>query len=210
MLSERLKFYSDPFPHAIITNYYDENSLKHVWQELEAITLNDMLQPAELTYSAKDENDGSLLKRNWALVLDSLYPPENSCITMYMFNNLITAPDMIEAFKKSSDLILRYFFDIGLTGTLVSYYENGDYYNKHTDKSVLTTLIHLYKEPKQFTGGELVFPEHNYTLPIENNRCIVFPSIVPHAVNEIRMEKENKTYGRYCITHLHAVMPGRN
>ena len=39
--------------------------------------------------------------------------------------------------------------------TMISYYDTGKYYKPHIDSTHFTCLIWLFKEPKQFKGGDL-------------------------------------------------------
>ena len=47
-----------------------------------------------------------------------------------------------------------------MNALLVSHYEGGDHYKPHPDESIGSMVIWLYKEPKQFTGGEFIFTDY--------------------------------------------------
>ena len=61
---------------------------------------------------------------------------------------------------------------------------------------------YFYKEPKKFSGGELIFPKYDYQLTCKNNSIILFPGWVEHAVNEVKIENSDyyDGWGRYSIT----------
>jgi Rps23 Pro-64 3,4-dihydroxylase Tpa1-like proline 4-hydroxylase len=87
--------------------------------------------------------------------------------------------------------------------TLVSYYENSDYYKPHSDVAVYSTLTYLYKDPKNFTGGDISFIIENERLDIEiqNNLSIVFPSGYLHEVSPVTILNSGlEDHGRYCIS----------
>jgi Rps23 Pro-64 3,4-dihydroxylase Tpa1-like proline 4-hydroxylase len=85
---------------------------------------------------------------------------------------------------------------------LVSYYEHGDSYAEHHDVCVVTCLFWFYKEPKQFSGGELFFPQFNKTFPPKNNSLLMFPSHAKHLVTPVQIEEKyrGKGFGRYCVS----------
>ena len=52
---------------------------------------------------------------------------------------------------------------------LFSLYLNGGEYEKHTDRSVSTALFWLNKEPKKFTGGDLILHDIDKKIDYVNN-----------------------------------------
>ena len=75
---------------------------------------------------------------------------------------------------------------------------------------------YFHKEPKVFSGGELIFPKYNYTFDCPNNSLIMMPGWVEHGVNEVSIEDSDyyDGYGRYSITSFfgnkHPVVGGSN
>ena len=89
--------------------------------------------------------------------------------------------------------------------TKVRYYHDKEYYEPHTDMAYqFLSFSYFYREPKKFTGGELIFPKHDYEYSCENNSMIIFPGWVEHAVKEVSID--NSDYydgqGRYCISNF--------
>jgi len=86
---------------------------------------------------------------------------------------------------------------------MISYFENSDYYEPHHDCACITVLSWLYREPRRFSGGDLII-ENDLKVDCLNNRTIVFPSILKHEVTKIRMDKRdmNQNLGRFCITQF--------
>ena len=86
---------------------------------------------------------------------------------------------------------------------LLSYYQDGDYYESHFDKSAMTILSYFFEEPKQFSGGNIVFSDFNLELNLENNMVVIFPSCYQHEVKKIKMEGTSfDKRGRYCVSQF--------
>ena len=97
----------------------------------------------------------------------------------------------------------RYLSQCNRDTTLVSYYEDSDYYLPHLDTAVVTVVSWFYKRPKKFSGGNLTI-EKELTIDCEYNRTVIFPSILYHEVATVLIDEDyrNKNYGRYTITQL--------
>jgi len=86
----------------------------------------------------------------------------------------------------------------------LSYYENADYYHPHTDHAFYTALNYFVKEPKQFSGGEIILKSCNSTkeatVEIMDNRVIIIASCTVHEVKPIVSSMQNTLSGngRYC------------
>lgn len=194
-----------PFPHVVIDNFYSEFELTLIMRELEFLTQPWKLLPPEQTGSATAKG-GGILKHNNCLWLDLVYQ-DRSVSDILTFNRKIMDKNIMQQLSEYH-YIFRYLFTRNQDSTLLSYYETADYYKPHRDGAVLTCLTHLFKEPKQFSGGELVFPEYDYDFGISNNRMIVFPSIITHAVSDICLNEQIKPFtgfGRYTISQFFGV-----
>ena len=91
-----------------------------------------------------------------------------------------------------------------ICSTLLSYYENGDDYKKHKDASVVTILTYFFKEPKLFSGGDLILNDFGVTIEPENNMIVIIPGLYNHEVSQVVMEKDccGKNLGRYCLSQF--------
>ena len=195
-----LTYINDPFPHAIIENLYDDNELSLIWKELDFLTDKDKLLDEKKTGSAFTP-DGEDLKRNYGIWMDSLYS-NRKVSNILRFSRKIFDRALCEELC-SKHWVFAYLLHSIRDTTLLSYYEDSHVYQSHIDYSSITVLTHLFREPKQFTGGDLVFG-NDYMLPLTNNRAIIFPGIIPHAVTELKMETDDTFtgYGRYCISQF--------
>lgn len=196
----------DKFSFIIFENVYDQESLDLIWQEADFLCHSHKLQNPETTGSALDEY-GRPKKLNKGIWLSNLY---NSDVSNYLklYRNIVNVMnDNREEFVKN-DINLKLFFHCNSDGTLLSYYENGDYYDSHHDISCYTLVYWLFKEPKRFQGGDLIFTEIDSRISVKNNMAVLFPSWIDHKVEEIVMPgniKKFKSNGRFCFTTFFSI-----
>jgi Rps23 Pro-64 3,4-dihydroxylase Tpa1-like proline 4-hydroxylase len=185
----------EPFPHLIIYDFYNQNELKLVWQELDFLTSAEKLIPAYL--------DGSTRKSNaLSITLDSVY--KNLIYSNIAFiNKKILSPEVKEAFLSLSEFF-GHITMVNNIHTKIKYYENGHNYHKHKDTSRFTGINYLYKEPKQFEQGDLYFDDYNYKVELKNNMFILFMSSFCHSVNPILLSENSYLTGngKYSITNF--------
>ena len=107
-----------------------------------------------------------------------------------------------------NDINLKLFYHTNMDSTLLSYYEDKDYYKAHHDESCYTLVYYLFKEPKKFTGGDLTFTEIDQKVNINSNMAILFPSWIDHEVDKITMPDNVERYksnGRFCFSTFFAM-----
>ena len=197
----KLEVKQEPFPHIIIYNYFTEDELNHIWKELKFLTNQNKLLPPSETGSAMI--DGVLTKQNKGLFLDEIFPKREISDILTYSKKIFENNDLRKQISDNGWVFRWWNESIGRYVTLLSYYENSDYYDPHEDYSFFTNLIHLFEEPISFKGGELYFPDFDYTLPNVNNRMFIFPSNLTHEVKPITMNVEEFSgKGRYTITHF--------
>ena len=194
--------FNDSFPFIVIKNLYDEQELNLIWEELNFLCYPEkFLEPIESSSALTP--DGEVLKQNNCLFLESTY-------TERKLSNILTVNRKIfnyydDIFGSSNSWFFNQF-ECKRDTTLISYYENGDYYKPHTDNAISTCLTWCFKSPKQFEGGNvsLFYGGDEITIEIENNKCLIFPSMITHSVEKISMNDENlnKKLGRFCITQF--------
>ena len=189
--------FREPFPHLIFNNFYNEEELDLIWEELNFYT-----KPNKL-FEAKDFGGAFERTNSHAIALDELYSKKYRSISNILTVNrkLFTSGilDVFAEIHESCWIAPMCDYDI----TKVRYYHDKEYYEAHTDKSFqFLAFSYFYKEPKKFTGGELFFPRHNYELTCENNSIIILPGWVKHGVKEVKIEDSNyyDGWGRYAIT----------
>ena len=185
-----------PFPHIIIDKFYSDIELVDIFNELNCLQTSNAFLRENMTGSA--HCNGNLLKRNSGVFLYEYYKDnhENSHILKH---SKIFDPLFIESIC-NLHWVFKYLKYSDKDGILLNYYDSDDYYEAHFDCSTLTCIRWLYNEPKQFTGGELYFPEFDYSLNCYNNTGILFPSCVLHEVSKVNLKTEK--FGRYSIAQF--------
>ena len=185
-----------PFPHAIFRNFYDNHELGLIWEELNFYTRPNKLLDVE-------EYAGVVGFTNArAIILDDVYDNNRSISNILTVNRKIFNEETLEIFSNISDCcsLAR---DCNWDVTKVRYYHNGEYYKPHIDKAMpFLAFSYFHKQPKRFTGGELVFPKYDYSFDCDDNSLIIFPGWVEHGVNEVSIQNSDyyDGYGRYAIT----------
>ena len=195
--------FEKPFPHLIVNNFYDNEELELIWEELKFYT-----KPGKLL-EAKDFGGVVDKTNSHALALDAIYRGEGdlnfrSISNILTVNRKLFTSGVLDVFAKIHEccwIAPMSDFDI----TKVRYYHDKEYYGAHADISFqFLAFSYFYKEPKKFTGGELFFPRHNYELTCENNSIIILPGWVTHGVKEVKIEDSAyyDGWGRYAITNF--------
>jgi len=193
---------SNKAPFALIQNMYEEQEVKEIFLELEYLRSRPAIwKDPEDSGSAKG-HEGALLKKNKALFLNTLYSDTNASSILTNNLKLYTSNTILTTLTQAHSWFNYVFLNSEFT-TLLSYYEDSDYYEAHTDKSVMTSLTWFYKEPKRFEGGNLILNKEA-EIECNSNMTIIFPSTVLHEVTKISMKApyENQNMGRFTITNF--------
>lgn len=86
--------------------------------------------------------------------------------------------------------------------------ESGDFFRRHNDSTdamkpsrQLSYVYYAHREPKQFTGGELVIeaPEGEIVVVPERNMLVIFPSIWKHEVHMVHGCAKSPLYWRITV-----------
>ena len=191
--------YIKPFPHIIFHNFYTEEELNLIWEELDFLTKPDKL------FDVKEYKGVVGYTEAKAIQLDTVYEGKNRKLSNTLnVTRKVFEKDVLEAFSSISDccsLAKHCNYDV----TKVRYYHNNDQYKPHIDMLWnFLAFSYFYREPKRFSGGNLLFPKYDYEYPCDNNSLIILPSYVEHGVQEVKID--NSDYfdgmGRYAITHF--------
>ena len=187
----------DPFPHMIVENFYNDDELKLIWEELDFYTKDGKLFDAE-------EFGGIVNKTNSkAIWLDKVFSKKyRNLSNILKVNRKLFDSAILDAFSSIHDCCSIAKFCNHDT-TKVRYYHDGNYYEPHTDKTVqFLGFSYFYREPKKFEGGELMFPKYDYTFDCPNNSLIMMPGWVEHGVSQVKIQDSDyfDGYGRYAIT----------
>lgn len=199
----KVTHYNDPFPLITIEQTFDEKELKLIWQEISFLYYGEKFFPPDETGSAYDTLDGKKIykKHNSGVFIADLYKDLKFSNIHKCNRKIIENKD--EIYKKESSWFFKNIY-FNEDNTLISYYENEDYYGSHTDNAFLTCLTWFFKQPKKFEGGNLTFTDYKVTIEINNNCSVIFPSFITHEVSKISMKPEdlNALNGRICMTQF--------
>jgi Rps23 Pro-64 3,4-dihydroxylase Tpa1-like proline 4-hydroxylase len=194
-------------PYLLVRNFYNEEELRLIWQELDFLTYSDKLEPPSET--GQPNND---MKMNKGIFLDSLYK-YRSFSNILKVNRKLWCREIVEAIVNLNKIFSDYYTHTDSDNTLVSYYEQSDYYKPHHDRTITTAISWHFREPKCFDGGQLVLPDIGHTIEVENNMLIMFPSCMLHGVIPVKMKGNYEPfsgYGRYAISNFTQFDPNKN
>ena len=197
---------NNPGDILIAKEVFSSEEISIMWDEIKYYYVRNFFYPPELTLSAKND-DGSLKKKNLSVFIDGLYNQESRRLSGILeFTEKRLLSKEIKNTMKEINPVHGIFSNANQHSTLLNYYENNDYYDYHADSSVYSILTYLFKEPKYFSGGEIIFNINNneIKIDIDNNMSIIFPSSYQHMVLPVTMEKQycNKMLGRFSIAQF--------
>lgn len=175
------------FSFVLYENIYDEKELQSIYKECIFLCDEKKLELTENSGAARNE-EGNLLKSNKGLFLEDIYKEP------FKFSNYLRLSskqfkyltfDMLYKTDENFNFFKKQIYN---SSTLFSYYQNGDYYLPHKDGSEFTFIFWLFKEPKEFSGGDLILKDIDYRIEIKNNMGVLFPSKAIHEVETVVME----------------------
>ena len=153
----------DPIPFLIIDNTYTIEELERIYKELDF--LYTKIPKAKSRDSAI--RDGKI-KKNSGIFLEEIYFNREFSDILLLNRKLYS--------KTVSDALVECHYAYSVASllnedtTLLSYYNDGDSYFAHQDRSAITYVTWFYKEPKAFLGGEFIFTDYNLDIEVKNNR----------------------------------------
>ena len=186
-------------PVVHIQNFYSANELEKIMNELEYLYSIDRYKGAEEDGGPGTAyEDGEALKVGKGLHLNVVYDDVKQSDILNINRKLFDKNLMDSLMYKHP--FFRYLWRSNIDETKIHYFENGDHYRPHTDDCVITAITWFYKEPKMFTGGDLII-EKAVKFPCLNNTTVIFPSILYHEVTAVVMENLSGL-GRYSMSQF--------
>jgi len=189
-------------PVLIIDDMYTEEELTLIWNELEFLTSSRRLLDAKSTNAATDD-DGQYRKTATGVYLDSFYGDRKSSDILAINRKLFS--DAVYTYATSLSIFYGLLRTTNNDHTLVNYYDSSQEYAAHVDGTVFTAVTTFFKEPVQFEGGDLEFPELGLRVEKQNNRLVMFPGSLQHAVTPVVMQGNHPSfsgYGRYAMAQF--------
>ena len=148
---------------------------------------------------------------NKRIFLGKLYRNSEYASKASHINNCLykqRSPEFKSILKENCLPYYRSFESSNADNTMLTFYNDSDYYNTHYDSLSWTCLIWMVNEPRTFDGGDFELTDINQTIELKNNRMIMFPSCFNHKVNPlVYHNKNNKSFGKYTITHFYLHIP---
>ena len=189
-------------PVLIIDDMYTEEELGLIWNELEFLTSPRRLLDAKSTNAATGD-DGQYAKTATGVYLDAFYGDRKFSDIMAVNRKLFSD----EVYKHATQLSIFYGLlrTTNTDHTLINYYDNSQEYEAHVDGTVFTAVTTFFKEPAQFEGGDLVFPQVELVVEKKHNRLVMFPGSLQHAVTPVKMADTYQPfsgYGRYAMAQF--------
>ena len=197
----------------LIDETFDEDELTKIWEDIENVQAKQLFEyPSEKNSAYTTATDEPIfLKQNSGVFLDPLV---DNGIVKYIpeiASKLFWAKGLTDILVDIHPA-LSIFSSLNYSRSLLSYYSNTDHYKPHTDNAVFTILTWLYKEPKSWTGGDLILNNWDITIEPKHNRSLVIPSSFTHEVTPVKMMpgSDATTMGRYCISQFGFEDPRRS
>ena len=201
---------SEVFPYLIVDNWYNPEELESVWKELDfyqSCPRHKISRTEENNAPVAREIDGTPKSKAFRFHLWDLYLTQEGRNFSNILRNMYKqrSPEFYKIVEDAFPIHHHSYKGTNTDGTMISYYEDGDYYKPHIDSMMFTCLIWVYREPKQFKGGDLRLPQAEKTIKVKSNRMLLFPSYFSHQVIPVKFDKEptQSGLGRYCITHFY-------
>jgi hypothetical protein len=174
-----IKNYNYPFYHTIIYDYFNDEEYNLIYSECEYISNTYPLQ------DFVDDGHHKMLSEEYLTkpyFLDSIFYNKREESNILRLGRKIFDIDIIEnpyfGFIKHSTQDL-----ISLTK-----YENNSGYFQHRDCCTMVILYTIWNEPKQWSGGNLIFSNYNYKPELKSNCCVIFPGFETHEVEKLSGE----------------------
>ena len=175
---------ADKLDYVLIKDFYLPEELKLIKDEVK-----DLHKHVDLCNPGSARKDGRLLRKGKALFLETLTGGRkflNSSVIYRLSRKLFS--EFIYKNVRNHGYLFKTFDDLDVDSILISYYENGDYYDVHTDRSIYSCITFITMN--EFSGGELEFPQFNQVIEPIDNTMVIFPSAVEHKVNPIKSNKD--------------------
>ncbi len=219
MSEEKLEQYWDikvfkdnpTFPFVVFDNWYTPEEEKAVWKELDFVSSQprEKTERAETTVVAK--KNGIPLSHAFRYYIDEWYSEQHIARSTILSSTYKLREKELHKHINQCLPYSRYYTSTNRESTLLSYYENKDYYKPHHDTFAWTILVWMVREPRQFDGGDFTLNDIDTEVKLKSNRAVLFPCCYEHSVSPIKFKNQPKEigYGRYTITHfLYSVPSG--
>jgi hypothetical protein len=204
----KVKILTEPFPHVIVEEVYEDHELELIWEELNFFTKpGKLMLPKDYGAAMQDNRDMGAKTSALAIPLTPIFSSKNSRNLSGILTLETILLDRLKPYLrewKESHYSLHSIPAPCLTWTKLRYYHDNEGYETHTDAPFAYVMFsYFHKEPKKFTGGELFFEQFdNHEFPCNNNTMIIIPPYVAHGVRTVKIDNDEyySGNGRYAVT----------
>lgn len=192
----------EPRTHVIAKDFLTKKQQDLLWSEIRENESN--FEEGKYKKNGKDEVHSDI-KKNLGFDVSKKYPEtDDSHIRSMFYHKVFNNDIMIRMFSNAKSPVFQSLRFVTHDRTKVSAYGNEDFYGWHvdgTEDGILTVLYMICKEPKKFTGGDLILKwgDGEKTVPFENNTLIIFPRNTIHTVTDIKMKSDKFYDKRFTI-----------
>lgn len=186
-------------------NFYSEIELDLIWKEFNFLTSPFKMKSAKYTGGAVDPISQASVPMHYGIDLDKIYQGDRNISDILRLNRKLFKSELMDVYSQAHPFFKHFKELINIDSTKIKYYENDQDYKSHFDSSRFTSITYFYKEPKNFSGGDLCFNEYNYTIPIENNMVVIFVGCTTHSSTPITMKEKLgrlSGMGKYSIVQF--------
>ncbi len=197
-----IREFKEPRTHIIIKDFLTKDEQDILWSEIKE---NESEFKAGLYQKGGKEDIHENIKKNLGFDVSLKYPSIDDSYIRSMFHiKIFQDESMIRVLGSAKSPIYQLLRFTKADRTKVSAYKDGDFYDWHvdqTDTGLLTVIYMLNKEPKKFTGGNILFKwdDVEKSIPFENNTIFIFPRDTPHKVSNIKMDSDDFYDRRFTI-----------
>ena len=181
----------EPFLHYVVHDFFDPNELDAVWNEI------DYFHKTNSFIDNVSTGDPTSAPNKIGVSLDTHYGSigrEHSAI-LNSYQKIFTLKDYV-----ADPYLAKFLLHTNYDQSFLNYYPHKSYYPAHIDFSVVSCITTLWKEPKQFKHGDLIFTDYDYKPDLHSNSTIIFPSFERHEVDKLEYENEQFGMSRYSIS----------
>jgi len=202
MTTPKVYLKKEPFPHAIIEDFYSEEELKLIWKELEYLTSpNKMILSGKELRTAKDPLTQLIKSSSYGIDLDEYFSKKTYSDILVITDKIFNQSLLNQI--ASLNPLMGHVAHLNDSNTKLKYYEDAEEYKGHIDTARFTMTNYFFKEPKKFTGGDLYFKDFDYTIEIKNNMVVFFCGAINHASTKLISNDfydKFSGYGKYVVT----------
>jgi len=194
------------YPYVIIDNWFTKQELNEVWKQLNYFTDKNILPKS---YFRNDllayDNNGNCYNESYTMFFDTYFQSfglkfNHISNTIYKVQNN-TFHDTLT----NTSEVFNTFANTNQSPIFACYYENNHRYQYHVNNGLFTILVWMYKEPKKFKGGDLIFKKGEKIVNAKNNRMIIFPSYLEYKIDKVNMKSTTSNTGCYLINYLYGM-----